>query len=107
MIQILRLIGYLVWSQQWISSYLADKRAYFVFDNQRSKTFEITAEVPQESPLSPIFFLLYIATLYTDLQAALPRLIIIGFADDTNLLTVNSTIEANKRLLEAAWGVCQ
>jgi hypothetical protein len=51
--------------------------------------------------------LLYIATLYTDLQAALPRLIIVEFADDTNLLAINSTIEANKRLLEAAWGVCQ
>jgi hypothetical protein len=67
MIQILRLIGYPVWSQQWISSYLADRRAYFVFDNQRSKIFEITAGVPQGSPLFPILFLLYIATLYTDL----------------------------------------
>jgi hypothetical protein len=71
------------------------------------KTFEITAGVPQKSPLSLILFLLYIAIFYTDLQAALPKLIIVGFADDTNLLAVNSTIEANKRLLKAAWGVCQ
>jgi hypothetical protein len=107
MIQILRLAGYPPWSQQWISSYLADREAYFAFDNQRSIMFKIAARVPQGSPLSPVLFLLYIATLYTDLKAAHPRLFIIGFANDTNLLAVNSTIKANKRLLKAAWGVYQ
>jgi hypothetical protein len=51
-------------------SYLADKTAYFVFDSQKSRDFDIKAGVPQKSLFSLIFFLLYIATLYEDLQAA-------------------------------------
>jgi hypothetical protein len=51
-------------------SYLANKTAYFVFDSQKSRDFDIKASVPQKSPFSPVLFLLYIATLYEDLQAA-------------------------------------
>jgi hypothetical protein len=88
-------------------NYLADKTAYFVFDSQKSRDFDIKAGVPQESPLSPVLFLLYIATLYEDLQAAYQQLIIIGFANDINLLTIGSTFENTKNLLEAAWGTCE
>jgi hypothetical protein len=90
-----------------VRSYLADRTAYFVFDSQKSSSFKITAGVPQGSPLLSVLFLLYIATLYEDLQAAHPQLIIIGFADDTNLLAVSGTFEANKDLLKAAWKICE
>jgi hypothetical protein len=48
-------------------NYLADKTAYFVFNSQKSRDFDIKAGVPQEFPLLLILFLLYIATLYEDL----------------------------------------
>jgi hypothetical protein len=83
-------------------NYLADKTAYFVFDSQKSRDFDIKAGVPQESPLSPVLFLLYIATLYEDLQTAYQQLIIIRFANNTNLLAVGSTFENTKNLLKAA-----
>jgi hypothetical protein len=51
-------------------SYLADRTAYFVFDSQKSRDFDIKAGVPQGFPLLPILFLLYIAILYKNLQAA-------------------------------------
>jgi hypothetical protein len=35
------------------------------------------------------------------------QLIIIGFANDTNLLAVSGTFETNKDLLEAAWKTCE
>jgi hypothetical protein len=99
---ILRRAGYPDWCQHWVRSYLADRTACFVFDSQKSSNFKITAGVPQGSPLLPVLFLLYIATLYENLQAAHPQLIIIRFANDTNLLAINGTFEANKDLLEAA-----
>jgi hypothetical protein len=83
-------------------SYLANRTAYFVFDSQRSRDFDIKAGVPQESPLSPVLFLLYIATLYEDLQTAHQQLIIIRFANDTNLLVIGSTFENTKNLFKAA-----
>jgi hypothetical protein len=106
MIQILRLAGYPEWCQHWICSYLANRTAYFVFDSRKSSHFDIKAGVPQGSPLSPILFLLYIATLYRDLQSAHPQLLLVGFADDTNLIAIGDTFEANKNLLENAWETC-
>jgi hypothetical protein len=90
-----------------VRSYLADRTAYFVFDNQKSSSFKIIAEVPQGSPFSPVLFLLYIAILYENLQIAHSQLIIIGFANNTNLLAVSGIFEANKDLLKAAWKTCE
>jgi hypothetical protein len=83
-------------------NYLANKTAYFVFNSQKSRDFDIKAGVPQESPLSLVLFLLYIATLYKNLQAAYQQFIIIKFANNTNLLAIGSTFENTKNLLKAA-----
>jgi hypothetical protein len=83
-------------------SYLANRTAYFVFDSQKSRDFDIKAGVPQKSLLSPILFLLYIAILYENLQAAHQQLIIIEFANNTNLLAVSSIFKNTKNLLKAA-----
>ena len=60
------------------------------------------ARVPQGSPLSPILFILYIASLYTALKEAYLLISIVGFADDTNLLAFGKSLEANIRQLERA-----
>jgi hypothetical protein len=104
---ILRKAGYPDWCQHWMRNYLANRTAYFVFNSQKSNNFKITAEVPQESLLLPVLFLLYIAILYENLQTAYPQFIIIEFANDTNLLAISGTFEANKDLLEAAWKICE
>jgi hypothetical protein len=41
-----------------------------------------------------------------DLQLAHPQLLLVGFADDTNLIAIGETFEANKSLLENAWETC-
>jgi hypothetical protein len=104
---ILRKAGYPDWCQHWVRSYLTDRTAYFVFNSQKSSNFKITAGIPQEFPLSPVLFLLYIATLYENLQTAHPQFIIIRFANNTNLLAISGIFEANKDLLEAAWKICE
>jgi hypothetical protein len=85
-----------------VRNYLANKTAYFVFDSQKFRDFDIKAGVPQKSPFLPVLFLLYIATLYENLQAAHQQLIIIRFADNTNLLAIGSIFENIKNLLKAA-----
>ena len=57
--------------------------------------------MPQGSPLSPILFLLYIATLYKALAKS-PGLLVIGFADNINLMVFSGDAQANCRRLENA-----
>jgi hypothetical protein len=66
----------------------------------------VGAGVPQGSPLSPILFILYIASLYEALKTAHPLVSIVGFADDTNLLAFRKTPEATTQQLEKAWKTC-
>ena len=66
----------------------------------------MAAGVPQGSPLSPILFILYIASLYQALQTAHPLISIVGFADDTNLLAFGKSPAVNTEQLEKAWKTC-
>src|SRR5208337_635114 len=71
------------------------------FDKAEAALYELHAGVPQGSPLSSILFNLYLASLYETLYR--DGLQVVGFADDTNLITYNSDIAANYRRLESAW----
>ncbi len=62
--------------------------------------------MPQGSPLSPILFVLYIASLYKALKEEHPLISIVGFADDTNLLAFGKTAEATAYQLQKAWKTC-
>ena len=66
----------------------------------------VLAGVPQGSPLSPILFILYIASLYEAL-ARQPGIVVCGFADDTNLLAFGRTDAETTLQLERAWGICE
>jgi hypothetical protein len=77
-------------------SYLTDKSAFFFFDNYKFLRFDIPAGIPQKLSLSLILFLLYIATFYKNLQAAQPRLFVIEFANNINLIAINRTFEKNR-----------
>ena len=58
------------------------------------------------SPLSPILFILYIASLYEALEEV-AKISVIGFADDTNIIAFGQTAQENCRTLERAWAVCE
>ena len=62
--------------------------------------------MPQGSPLSPILFILYIATLYKALKRDHPIISIVGFADNTNLLAFGRNAKACTGQLERAWKTC-
>jgi hypothetical protein len=61
--------------------------------------------VPQGSPLSPILFLLYTASLYTQLRDQ-AGLIAVSFADDLNLLAFGKDTQETCRHREGAWQIC-
>jgi hypothetical protein len=98
--------GFPPWLVRWTRSYLAERTARLFFDGEKSEPFAVKAGVPQGSPLSPILFLLYIASLYETL-AREQGLAIVGFADDTNLMVFGPSAKANCQRLEKAWEVCE
>lgn len=102
----LRKQGFPMWVVRWTNSYLEARSARLMFDGEASEPIQIRAGVPQGSPLSPILFLLYIASLYEALEKH-GNLTIIGFADDTNLLVASRDVQENCRRLEGAFKVCE
>jgi hypothetical protein len=107
LVDTLRKKGFPGWVLRWTQSYLAERSATLVFDGEESEPIPVEAGVPQGSPLSPILFILYIATLYEAIEAAHPGIGIIGFADDTNLLAISRDPAANARRLERVWETCE
>jgi exonuclease III len=93
------------WLLQWVDSFVAERTGSLFFDDETSPPYNIAAGVPQGSPLSPILFILFITPLYRKL-ATIRNAIIVGFADDTNIVAVAKTTEENCRTLQAAWDIC-
>ena len=98
--------GFPPWAVRWVSSFLTDRKASLHFDGESTPPRQITAGVPQGSPLSPILFLLYTTSLYSQLQEH-HGLIAVGFADDLNLLAFGRDTLETRQHLEGAWQTCR
>jgi len=85
----------------WLKSYLRDREGVLSFDGQEEPV-QMTAGVPQGSPLSPILFLLFISSLYEALKPLAGK-IMVGFADDTNALAFGNSPETCTKVLEAVY----
>ena len=65
---------------QWIKSYLSERKQKVIINGKESVVIEINAGVPQGSILGPLFFLIFINDIVTDIGCTIKL-----FADDTSV----------------------
>src|SRR5690606_34934890 len=95
--------GFPQWLVYWVTAWITNRKATLFFDGQQAQETNIRAGVPQGSPLSPVLFILYIASLYKILKEKHSKVSLVGFADDTNILAFGKHSRVNYRQLEKAW----
>ena len=75
--------------KNWFASYLVNRKQYVTLNGFRSTLNDIKFGVPQGSVLGPLLFLVYI----NDLSISVKNSTVHHFADDTNLLYINKSIQ--------------
>ena len=88
-------------ANDWVKSYLQNRKQFVSFNNHYSRKSNISWGVPQGSILGPLLFLLYI----NDIAEVCPEILPILYADDTNLFfrgkNINNVInEMNTKLVD-------
>ena len=71
---------------EWFKSYLQGRNQIVSINGAESELTELKHGVPQGSVLGPLLFLIYI----NDLNTCISNSNVYHFADDTNLLHINS-----------------
>ena len=76
-------------ANEWFASYLKNRKQFVSISGHISSTQVIQTGVPQGSVLGPLLFLLYI----NDLNKSIKNWRAYHFADDTNILLSNNSLE--------------
>jgi hypothetical protein len=89
-----------------IRSFLSERTTTLIVENEETSPQELTAGVPQRSPLSPILFIFYNLNLLESLNLPDSRLSPLGFADNVNLLIYRTSTAENCMSLELGYDKC-
>ena len=100
LLDILRKKGFPGWLVRWVQAFVTNRTTTLIIQGQETERFNIEFGVPQGSTLSPILFLLYASELLDICHQPKNRISVVGFADDTNILTYRTSTKANCRNLE-------
>ena len=82
-------------AHQWFKSYLENRKQFVSINSVKSELDSVNYGVPQGSALGPLLFLIYINDLHYAIKASCS----LHFADDTFLLSMQSSIKQVKRTL--------
>jgi retron-type reverse transcriptase len=67
---------------QWIDSFMSNHRVKITINGEPSLAIETNTGLPQGSPISPVFFLIYITDLVALIEKEVDRVVGLLFVDD-------------------------
>ncbi|KAH7556799.1 hypothetical protein BM1_06233 [Bipolaris maydis] len=79
----------------WANTFLSNRSLRLAFDGQIEEFSEINAGIPQGSPVSPIFFLIYIRDLFSQIDGFQ-----LSYIDDISITTSSTSIKKNVKVLQ-------
>jgi hypothetical protein len=94
------------WFVQTLKSFLTDRTTILVVDNKETELYRLNTSILQGSPLSPILFLFYNTHLLEKLYQLNLLLMLLGFADNINLIIYRESTVVNCSNLELAYEHC-
>ena len=76
----------------WTQSFLTDRKVEIVIDGYINPEKRVETGIPQESPVSPILFLIYISRVFDAIKEELPKTIALYFIDDLGFLAKRNSV---------------
>ena len=85
---------------EWCKSFLCDRTLHLQLGEHTSAARSVNTGIPQGSPVSPIFYILYSSDLIEDDTIPDEHVQTTGYIDDNNSLAISDTAEENTAKLE-------
>jgi len=87
----------------WIKSFLSKRQCRLIFQGAPRVFCQVAVGTPQGSPISPLLFVLYIASLHP----TIPQGLAISYVDDLTITVGSDSVRSNIRALQYYFGVIQ
>ena len=108
LLKVLNSMGFPNYMVRYIHSFLSDRSTILKMPGYESKLWWIKIGIPQGSPLSPILFILFTASLLEKLSTTrvledkypLAESFCFGYADDNHLVIISDSFATNCRIME-------
>ena len=84
----------------WTQSFLIGRSVELVIDGFTNPRQKVETGIPQDSPVSPILFLIYISNVFSAVEAKLSNVTCVSFVDDLAFLTSDYFINKIATMLE-------
>ena len=93
---------------KWVESFLQERKVQLVIDGHECPIRDVSAGLPQGSPVSPILFIVYLHGLLKRVEEGISQGLCISFADDIGILVRGASVdEVAKRLEQAGLSLIQ
>ncbi len=96
-----------IWIIVWTNNFMQDRRITFVIDSDTTTMSNVNVDISQSSFISFILYLFYNADLLKLLKRSFRRIAALSFVNDINILTYESSITSNCRILKKMHAHCE